>query len=112
MLKNILIVDDDTNFAAKIVNNTINNHFSFCIADSLNRAKLLLKNNDFDIIIANVKVPGGNSIELKKEVQAEKTKFLFFSNIESDYSYIKDKGENCCYKHTLNQSRGNIFENL
>ncbi len=106
MKKKILIIDDDMNFVLKIVNKYCNKNFSFAIADSIERAKNIMKYNDFDIIIANVKIPGGDSLKFKKEIKNNNTKFLFMSNLESDLQYIKNNGETCYSKYELDNSLG------
>ncbi|MCK4797168.1 MAG: hypothetical protein KAT05_07285 [Spirochaetes bacterium] len=114
MLKKILIVDDDSSFVVRVMNSISSGaRFCFSIADSLKRAKYLLNNDKFDLILANVKVPGGNSLELKKEVIAiaPDTNFLFMSSIDADYDFIKNKGEKCYHKYELNNTIGALFKN-
>ena len=113
MSKKILIVDDDTGFVSKIMDSISGKNFCFSIADSLNRAKYLLKRNKFDLILANVKVPGGNSLQLKEKnnFSPSNTNFLFMSNIDSDYNYVKSRGEECCYKYDFNNSIKALLEN-
>lgn len=114
MCKNILIVDDDSGFVARIMNTFSGKSYSFSIADSLNRAKYLLKNNQFDIVLANVKVPGGNSLELKKEVKrfCPGTDLFFMSSLDSDYDLVINKGERCYHKYELDNKIGDILENV
>lgn len=110
MLKKILIIDDDKNFISKILTKYCNQEYSFAIADSIERAKSIMKYNDFDIIIANVKIPGGNPFEFKKDIKKE-TKFLFMSNFDSDLKYLKDNGEKCYFKYDLD-FLGNALQNV
>jgi two-component SAPR family response regulator len=104
MAKKILIIDDDNGFVSKLIGIDLDCKFNFAFADSLKRAKLLVTNYNFDLILANVKVPDGNSYEFKKEVMFNKpqTHFLFMSGIEADYNDICRKGEKCLHKFELN----------
>ena len=113
MSKRVLIVDDDSGFVARIMDSTLTNgKYCFSIADSLKRARYLIKNYKFDIILANVKVPDGNSLDLKKEFMAliASIPFLFMSGIDSDYNYIKNNGEQCYHKYELNNSIYELLE--
>lgn len=103
MSKNILIVDDDITFVYKIINTIGNKDYFFSTADSLKKAEYLINNDNFDIVLANIKVPGGNTIILKKVIKSGsiKTIFLFMSNVDSDYNFIKNLGENCCHKYDI-----------
>ncbi|HOJ65154.1 MAG TPA: response regulator [Spirochaetota bacterium] len=112
MSKKILIIDDDKNFISKIVSKYCNEDCSFLIADSLERARNIMKYNDFDIIIANVKIPGGNSLEFKKEIKNPETKFLFMSNFDSDLQYVKSNGYQCYFKYDLDISLRNALQNV
>lgn len=114
MNKRILIVDDDISFVNKILDSCPKCRHIYSIADSINRAKYLLANGNFDIILANVKVPGGNSIELKSNVNLSeiKTSFLFMSNLDSDYDYVNNIGEKCYYKYDFDKSLKVYLENV
>lgn len=97
----ILIIDDDINFISKILNKYSNENHSFAIADSLDRAKHIIKYNDFDIIITNFRIPGGDSLKFKQEFKNSNIKFLFISNFDTDLQYIKKNGERCYFKYEL-----------
>jgi len=113
MKKKILIVDDDKSFVNKILDSCPECRHIFSIADSLNRAKYLLSNDSFDIILANVKIPGGSSIELKSQIDlsVSKTNFLFMSNLEEDHDLISNYGEKCYYKYDFDSSLKVYLEN-
>ena len=66
MCKNVLIVDDDAGFVWQIMNNIQNRDCSIATANSLLTAEHILDNNKFDVVVANVNVPGGSSLELTK----------------------------------------------
>ena len=90
MCKKILIVDDDLNFVNKIIDNCLEYDCSIAIASSISQAKDILKNDQFDIIFANTKVPGGNSIVLKSNIE-DNTRLLFMSSLKDrveDEPYI------------------------
>lgn len=113
MNKKILIVDDDMSFVNKILDSCPNSKHTYAIADSIKRARYLLSNDSFDIILANVKVPGGNSIELKSNgSELKKTSFLFMSNLDSDYDYVNNIGEKCYYKYDFDKSLKVYLENV
>ncbi len=110
MKRKVLIVDDDSSFVSGLMSFILNKEITISIADSLKRAKFLIKNDNYDLILANVKIPGGCSLELKNEFNITSgTHFLFMSNLDSDYNFIKEKGEQCYYKYNLNNSIGEIF---
>ena len=80
MYKKILIVDDDLNFINRIINSCLEYNCSIAIASSISQAKNIIEKDEFDIIFANTKVPGGNSIVLKSNIK-NKTKLLFMSSL-------------------------------
>jgi two-component system response regulator HydG len=108
----VLIVDDDSGFVVNLMNTAINNKISISTADSLTRAKTLLKKDKYDLVLANVKIPGGCSLSLKDEIKdnTPKTDFLFMSNLDADYDYINSMGEKCCHKYEINKNLGNILK--
>jgi DNA-binding NtrC family response regulator len=114
MNKKILIVDDDMSFVNKILDSCPSCKHTYAIADSIKRAKYLLSNDSFDIILANVKVPGGNSMELKSDSSNElkNTSFLFMSNLDSDYENVNNSGEKCYYKYDFDKSLKVYLENV
>jgi len=113
MSKRILIVDDDINFVNRILNICGNKKYSFSIADSIKRAMMYISGDKFDLILANVKVPGGSSVELKnsKNYNLSSTSFLFMSDLDSDYSYVNKIGEKCCHKYDIQESLKVYLEN-
>ena len=110
MCKKILIVDDDNGFVYEIINNMINKDYSVSVAYSLSRAENILKDCNFDIILANYKIPGGNSMTLKNLTPSD-TKFYFMSNIDSDSEYIKKCGELFFYKQDISYNLDKVFIN-
>lgn len=113
MAKKILIVDDDTGFVSRMLDLVGNTKHSFSVADSLNRAKYLLQKNQFDLILANVKVPGGSSLDLKNNFNKAlyNPDFWFMSSLDSDYNYVVDKGEKCYHKYDYENSLKVSLEN-
>ena len=113
MAKKILIVDDDTGFVSRILNLVGTSKHSFSVADSLNRARYLLGKNKFDLILANVKVPGGNSLDLKASFNktSYNADFWFMSSLDSDYDYVVDRGEKCYHKYDYENSLRMSLEN-
>lgn len=103
MLKNILIIDDDRDFVSKVIPKMSGCNYVFSVAGTLQRAKFLIETYKYDIILANIKVPGGNSIDLKNEIVRglKDTQFLFMSNLDSDYNRALDNGEACYYKYEI-----------
>lgn len=114
MQKKILIIDDDSNFVSNLIPAKSADRLIFSIADSLQRAKLLLQIYQYDIILANIKVPGGNCLELKDDITTclPDAQFLFMSNLDSDYKKAINSGEECYYKYEIGNSCGDFFEKL
>ena len=112
MRKKILILDDDNNFVCSLLNAFREDNFSFSIADSIERALYLLKMDYYDLIIANVKVPGGNSYILKKEIKSifPTTKIIFMSSIDSDYDAILNHGEKCLHKYEMLKENFSVLD--
>jgi DNA-binding NtrC family response regulator len=106
MQKKMLIVDDDLNFINKVMGSGFRKYYSFSIADSLTRARMMMSFDIYDIVLANVKIPGGSSIELKAGFSKEsgKTRFIFMSNLDSDCAYVDNLGERCCRKYDFDNS--------
>ena len=102
MCKNILIVDDDSNFIWQMINNIQNKDCSIATANSIDRAEDILDNNKFDFVVANVTVPGGNSMCLK-EHSSPSTQFLFMSNFDGIIQsfYTNSFTDKCYYKHDV-----------
>lgn len=112
MCKRILILDDDFNFICRMMNNSIIKDFSFSVADSITRALELLAIESFDFILANVKVPGGSSLDIKEKLKelSPETHMVFMSGIESDYNFVTASGEVCYKKQDLNNTiPGELF---
>ena len=59
------------------------------------------------MVLANVKVPGGSSLDLLND----SLDFRFMSSIESDYKYINELGEKCYYKYDYQNSLKELLEN-
>jgi DNA-binding response OmpR family regulator len=111
MPKKILIVDDDCNFVQKIMNLNGITGSVFSVADSLKRANDLLLIDHFDLVIANTKVPGGNSLSLKNFISSD-TRICFISGLGSEYNKIKECGELCYHKYELNNQFEVLFSNV
>ncbi len=101
-MRNMLIVDDDKNFVMRILNKIKGKNIGVSFADTLKRALFLVKNNKYDFVLANVKIPGGNSLILKKNNNNfDDTIFYFMSSIDSDYNLASQCGEICIYKYNI-----------
>jgi DNA-binding NtrC family response regulator len=113
MAKDILIIDDDRIFIQNILDSFACMDCTFSLADSVNHAEILLESNHYDIILANVKMPGGNSLILKKKVKEKtpETSFLFMSGMSSDYNHLRELGEECYYKSELNDTFEYLINN-
>ncbi len=113
MSMKVLIVDDDSGFVVNLMNTDMIKKVSFATADSLSRAKTLLKRDDYDLVLANVKIPGGCSLSLKDEIRDKNpgTNFFFMSNLDSDFNYINNIGEKCFHKYELNTELGVLLKN-
>ncbi len=106
MCKKLLIVDDDDSFAFNCVKKLNNRNLSLSTADSPENAKLLIKYNDFDYILLNARIPGGDTLNLKRELKSisPKSFFLFMSSIDDDYKKIVESGEECLKKYDVLQT--------
>ncbi|HOV12770.1 MAG TPA: hypothetical protein PK771_00635 [Spirochaetota bacterium] len=100
MKKNLLIVDDDYSFIKSILNSNNPDNFNFCFADSVKRAQDMLTYQNFDLIIANSKAPGGDCLNLKNNISKDST-ILFLSSSDSDYESLKKSGESCLHKYDI-----------
>ena len=102
MYKKVLIVDDDANFAFSLMNKVVNYDCGISLAESIGRAKTMLKNNHYDIVVANFRVPGSFSYTLKEEISSD-TRILFMSSMTGDYEKLNKMGENCIKKNEIYQ---------
>lgn len=111
MSTKILIIDDDNTFRNKLITDCRGTACSFAIADSIPRARALMTFENFDIILANVHVPGGESLELKQEMShlAPHSQFIFMSSIDNHYNAIVDRGERCLHKYELSEDSSILF---
>lgn len=111
MCKKILILDDDYSFACDLINNNSKADVSFAVADSLNRARMMVKSDSYDVILANTKVPGGNSYTLKDEIHSisPQTGMIFMSAMDDEFDKIKSLGERCVKKNDLYNSKVDFF---
>lgn len=102
MYKRVLIVDDDASFAFLLMNKAANHDCGISLAESIGRAKVMLKNNHYDVIVANSRVPGGFSYTLKDDIGSD-TQILFMSSMKSDYEKLHELGESCIKKNEMYQ---------
>lgn len=102
MYKRFLIVDDDASFAFSLMNKVVDYDCGISLAESIGRAKTMLKNNHYDVVVANSRVPGGFSYTLKDEIDSN-TQILFMSSMKSDYEELNKMGENCIKKNEICQ---------
>lgn len=112
-MQKVLIVDDDNNFINAILTEIDTPNCSFSVADSISRARSMLKIDNFDLILANAIVPGGNAIKLKKNISksSPNTKLYFMSSVEKYYNKLINRGEKCFHKYELQNNIGGIFAN-
>ncbi len=106
MNKKMLIIDDDDSFVFNCVKTLGSNHISLSTADSPDNARMMLSFNHFDYILLNTRIPGGKTHTLKRELMqiSPQSKFLFMTNIDSDYNETTDMGEKCLRKQNLFQT--------
>lgn len=109
MCKKLLIVDDDSAFVYQLMNNFMKMDLSISLAESLSTAKNMINNICYDIILANTRVPGGNSFTLKTETD-NKTKMLFMSELKIEIDKFRSIGEKCLVKSNINKCGVDIFE--
>lgn len=69
MLKNILIIDDEINILRSLDMILKNEGFSVRQASNLNKARLILKKEQFPIYIVDVMLPDGDGISFIKEIR-------------------------------------------
>src|SRR4030043_869048 len=101
-MRSMLIVDDDKNFVMRLMNMVKGKNIGVSFADTLKRAVFLVNNNKYDFVLANVKIPGGNSLILKKSnINIDDTIFYFMSSFDSDYNFASQCGEICIYKYNI-----------
>ncbi|HBD94181.1 MAG: hypothetical protein A2015_14085 [Spirochaetes bacterium GWF1_31_7] len=112
MSRKVLILDDDYSFACNVINNNATGNMSFSVADSLNRARMMMKNESYDLILANTKVPGGSSYSLKDELSSHSpaTRMIFMSALDKEFEAISSLGERCIRKNEIYNKESNIFE--
>jgi len=65
----ILLVDDEKDFVETLAERLELRDFNVTIAFSGNEAIKLVKENDFDIIVLDVQMPGKNGVETLKEIK-------------------------------------------
>ena len=102
MYKKVLIVDDDASFAFSLMNKAVDYDCGISLAESIGRAKVMLKNNHYDVILANSRVPGGFSYTLKNEIDSD-TQILFMSSMKSDCDELNRMGVDCIRKNEICQ---------
>ncbi len=111
MSKKVLIVDDDSNFCCGIMSRYSEGDISFSMADTLSIARGMVRDGHFDFVLANVKIPGGESTKLRDDVASlsPQTKIIFMSGLESDYKILSSRGEKCILKQNINNNENNLF---
>lgn len=70
----VLIVDDEDDFRETIIKRLKNRKLQADGAESGHKALDLLKTQDFDVVILDVKMPGMDGIETLKEIKIRKPK--------------------------------------
>ncbi len=106
MCKKILIVDDDLTFVNRLINNFLGYDFSISIASSISQAKSVLEREEFDIILANRKVPGGEAILLKEDIK-NRAKLLLMSSLNDT-----TKNNRYIFKHDFINNFKGYFQSV
>ena len=66
---NVLLVDDEKNFVEFLAERLQLRDFNVTIAFNGDEAINLVKENDFDVIVLDVQMPGKNGVETLKEIK-------------------------------------------
>jgi DNA-binding NtrC family response regulator len=66
---NVLLVDDEKNFVEFLAERLQLRNFNVLIAFNGDEAIKLVKENDFDVIVLDVQMPGKNGVETLKEIK-------------------------------------------
>jgi CheY-like chemotaxis protein len=78
MMTAVLIVDDEPDIAELFESEFQDFGFTTFSAGNINSAKTILSSNSIDIVLSDVRMPGGNGIELLKWVRANCPPSLIF----------------------------------
>ncbi len=79
-------------------------------AYNIDKAYESITNNDIDIVICDIEMPGGNGLELmQKFVDAEKAPLFIFLTAHNDFQYIQDACGMHCFHYLLKPI---LFEDL
>lgn len=68
----VLIVDDEDDFRELVVKRLINSNLYAEGAETGNRALEILKHNEFDVVVLDIKMPGIDGIETLRQIKANK----------------------------------------
>ena len=92
--ENILIVDNETSVSEAMTKVVVSMGYPCHVAHDGSQALELIKNNQFDIIISNIKLPEIDGLELMARVQAmtPDTAFIIITGYTGEYSYDKVMG--------------------
>jgi DNA-binding NtrC family response regulator len=70
----VLVIDDEVNFTEEIEEFLLNQGYISFTANNVHKGKSILKNNDIDLLILDVRLKGMNGLDVLREVKQEHPK--------------------------------------
>jgi DNA-binding NtrC family response regulator len=67
----ILLVEDDRAFAERLKKNLELSHYKVAIAESSEKALTLLREQEFDVVVTDIRLPGASGIDLIRHIKVE-----------------------------------------
>lgn len=87
-MPDILHVEDDVD-TQHILGTLLQEHANVRSAGTLEQAKKMLEKDSYDLVILDLALPDGNSVEIMPLIAKKKLPILVFSATELDHQYIK-----------------------